>query len=773
MWNVLKWLFDFDAPDIRAVEGVQLHYGGGDVLLTVLAGLVVVGLVAAVVTYVRTTEVIRTRNRFLFGGLRCLAYVGLAIALSAVTLVLDLTVAEKPRTCLMVDDTLSMGIRADGGDGGDARRFDRVRALLASESLAGLRGRRIVDLRRLSEPGGGAVSPEALKPTAPRTDLPAAMERWLDASRGARYRELILITDGASTVTPDYQSLGVELKRRGVRLYPVLMGEDGGLRDVSLTSVRCSPYCRAYDRLAVSYAVRGYGYDEASTVVEVVDAAEPDKVLQSRRIGIRPGAVRRGTLSVPPLGRAGDVKLLVRVRPLPDERIRQNNRSTLLARIVDEPIKVLYIDNFPRFEFLHVKWSLDRDPNIALTTLNRMPGGGWLVQGSEVLLENPESGFPDDLGQLVKYDVLILGSISRGYFSAGDARFERKLSNIARFVSGRGGGLIVLGGHRSYGQGKYRGSPLDPLLPFEIPSRGKATYITDPVQAELTALGQFHPVVQLAESPRTNRDAWDELPALSGCNVVGTPRPGSEVLAVADEEVDGRKPILLAGCQYGYGRVLASTAYSTYLWRLGTPIDKPDPLKRFWRQAVRYVAPDPRLQADSLNINLGGNRYTAGGAFDLVSRPLDGNYEPITGKTIHVDVTAPDGRTTAMVLRDHRSAPGIYRGGLELTRPGTYEIHADDGGDLTSTFVITAERSTEEYVRRGGVDAELAATAAASGGRVVPHRQVEDFLAELAADPRISSLRVTAPLWASPALLLVLVGVCATEWFLRKRCSLA
>ena len=62
-------------------------------------------------------------------------------------------------------------------------------------------------------------------------------------------------------------------------------------------------------------------------------------------------------------------------------------------------------------------------------------------------------GFPKTRDELFRYRGLILGSIEAGAFS-GD-----QLQMIADFVDRRGGGLLMLGGPRSFAEGGYGGTP--------------------------------------------------------------------------------------------------------------------------------------------------------------------------------------------------------------------------------------------------------------------------------------------------------------------------
>ena len=82
--------------------------------------------------------------------------------------------------------------------------------------------------------------------------------------------------------------------------------------------------------------------------------------------------------------------------------------------------------------------------------------------------EDPEElvgGFPKTREELFNYRGLILVSVEAGVF-AGD-----QLQMIAEFVERRGGGLLMLGGPRSFGEGGYGGTPVADALPLDIDGR--------------------------------------------------------------------------------------------------------------------------------------------------------------------------------------------------------------------------------------------------------------------------------------------------------------
>ena len=102
-----------------------------------------------------------------------------------------------------------------------------------------------------------------------------------------------------------------------------------------------------------------------------------------------------------------------------------------------------------------------------------------------------------------------------------------------------------------------------------------------------------------------NREAWQRLPPLEGANNLGRNhlKRAAQVLA---ETPDG-KPLLIS--QEVGGRVMAFAADSTWRWWMGGHEAEH---KRFWRQAVLWLAHKDEQTEGSVWIRLAQRRYAAG-----------------------------------------------------------------------------------------------------------------------------------------------------------------
>jgi uncharacterized membrane protein len=75
----------------------------------------------------------------------------------------------------------------------------------------------------------------------------------------------------------------------------------------------------------------------------------------------------------------------------------------------------------------------------------------------------PESGVPEDINDLLNYDVLVLSDVSADKFAPG------AMESVKTYVREMGGGLVMLGGEHSFGLGGYYRTPIEDALPVKMP----------------------------------------------------------------------------------------------------------------------------------------------------------------------------------------------------------------------------------------------------------------------------------------------------------------
>jgi len=180
-----------------------------------------------------------------------------------------------------------------------------------------------------------------------------------------------------------------------------------------------------------------------------------------------------------------------------------------------------------------------------------------------------------------------------------------------------------------------------------------------------------------------NRGAWFELPQVEGCNLVGTVKPGASLLAVYNKGENVQLPVI-ASQNVGKGRVLSLTIDTTWRWEMmrergseveGIP-EGTDYFRRFWGNAMRYMAPDPRLEPERPQISRKSSDAAVGQTVTLSTRLVDRVYKPISKADLIVRVASPSGKTVRIYPADGRSKAGVYEYQVTLDEPGTWEVSA-------------------------------------------------------------------------------------------------
>jgi Ca-activated chloride channel family protein len=88
------------------------------------------------------------------------------------------------------------------------------------------------------------------------------------------------------------------------------------------------------------------------------------------------------------------------------------------------------------------------------------------LAGEEIEVEvRPPQGFPTELNDLLSYHVLVISDVP------ADMLTRSQLDLTRRYVKEMGGGLIMLGGEKSFGLGGYYRTPVEEALPVKMPIR--------------------------------------------------------------------------------------------------------------------------------------------------------------------------------------------------------------------------------------------------------------------------------------------------------------
>jgi hypothetical protein len=424
-----------------------------------LVGTALLLLVVVIITHARL-RTLPVRDRVVLGTMRTLTLAAVIACLFRPGLVTAAAVPQRNVLAVLFDDSRSMRI-ADAGAGTDTTtRVAAVEQTFADSSalVRALSARFAVRRFRFAASATPVRSSADVQALGTRSDLAQSLEDVREDLEGMPLAGVVLISDGADNGTASLDDALLALRARRVPVYTVGVGQERFARDIAIERVQAPRRLLSGAAGVVEVDVRVRGLNNARVPLTL----EADgRVVATETV--QPPA--RGDLStvrvrIPPLP-TGVHRLAVRVRPLPAEIVTQNNEWQTSLDVRAGPDRVLYVEGEPRPEFAFLRRAVNEDSAVQVVGLMRSAERKYLRLGVRDSLELL-NGFPSTRDELFTYRAIILGSVEAAFFTGEQLRM------LADFVSVRGGGLLVLGGRASLGEGGFAGTPLADVLPLTM-----------------------------------------------------------------------------------------------------------------------------------------------------------------------------------------------------------------------------------------------------------------------------------------------------------------
>ena len=745
------WEFLFKYPLVAFQKGSFGFASAAGAWVWGLASLAL--LAAAGWAYLRRGGRMRRRDRAVLFTLRGLLGLLLIFALAQPTLRVALATPQQNYLGILIDDSRSMRVN-DGS--GEARGAQVQRSLDASQSelLRALSERyrlRIFRFAGAAERVGGAGE---LAFAGGQTRLGPAMQQARAALAGVPLSGLVLISDGADRAEAELNASLLGLRAASVPVFTVGVGREEFDRDIEVrrVSVPRSVLRGAAVEVDVVLAQTGFRGRKVPLVVE-----DEGRIVSTEEIELpadgTPAAVRVHFATSEP----GSRNFRFRVPLQEGERIQENNQREARIEIRNGPEKILYLEGEPRFEVKFMRRALEDDPQLQLVVLQRSAENKFLRLDVDSAAELA-SGFPRTREELFAYRGLILGSVEAGFFT------REQLRLIADFVAERGGGLLALGGRRSFSEGGYAGTALASALPVEL--GGRDTSFFAPVKVAPTRAGLAHAALRVAPNEQESRARWASLPALSTFNRVTRLKPGATALLTGD---GGQ--IALAFQRYGRGLSVAMPVQDSWTWQMHAEIPLEDQThETFWRQTLRWLVsevPDPLMVSTSTD------RAGIGQPVQVHALLHDPAYLPVNDAAVVAQVQGPDGATRELPLRWTAERDGEYRASFVPDSAGLYQIRVNairGGRELASASLgLDAVEDDGELFGAQMRAPLLKRIAQETGGRFYTMGNLD----RLPRDIQYASQGITTmeqrDLWDMPILFLLMVGLVAGEWGYRRK----
>jgi len=731
----------------------------------VAAALVGALMAAAIVTYRRVGGKGRMRDRVVLTALRMAALALVLFCLFHPTLIVRVAVPQQNVVAVLLDDSRSMQIPDWNGQARGAYLTEQF-GTPDSPLIQALSERFLVRTFRFSSTASRLEAASDLSFSGSQTRLGAALDGAREELAGLPVSGIVLVSDGADTGDASMADALLGLKAEQLPVYTVGVGSTQLPRDIQIDRVNTPRVALKDASLLVDVTVTQTGYAGRTVTIYVEDEG---RIVGSEELHL-PADGSPATVQVrAAASEAGPRLFTFRVAALEDEMITQNNEREALIDVRDDREKILYFEGEPRFEMKFLGRAIADDENLHVVALQRTADNKFLRLG----VDDPDEllgGFPRTREELFSYRALILGSIEAGAFT-GD-----QLQMIADFVDRRGGGLLMIGGARAFGEGGYGGTPVADALPLTIDPGTRASEPAELARLLVvpTRAGESHASTQIAATEAASAVRWRDLPQVTSVNAPLEPKPAAIVLLAGTDE-RGREQPVLTWQQYGRGKAVALTLQDTWQWQMHASMSLEDQThENYWRQMLRWLVSSVPSVVEAHGA---AERVEPGEPVIVEAIVKDRAHVELNGADVTARVTRPNGGTVDVSLEWSGEVDGLYRGTFVSSEAGTYEVAVDasQGADIVGSDVafVRAGPSDEEFFDPTMHEGPLRRIADESGGRFY----TPDTAAGLAEDVRYTGRGVTSveerDLWNMPIVLIVLISLVCAEWGYRRAVGLS
>ena len=757
--TLLRWLFGIDVipSDAAGPEFAWQHPLEAWVWLLVI----IMAVVLAVVGYQGLAGSRGVRS--FLGVLRVLTIVFLVVLLSGPMLRLPILESKPDWVVVLVDRSRSLSIE----DAPTPRGNRQTRDLQAREILSDSVWSQVTEGRVVVWIGFDGTTREITQSEPGSadgwdTDLGVPIEAALSRLAGRPASGIVLISDGRATRPIEPSSLR-QLQARAIPLFTIPLGASEAVVDLSVAEAAAPASAFVRDQLPFTAVIRSTGGPVRGSVEVDLINESTGQVVDTVELTEADFSEGRSETTLTAAGeRAGPTTWRVRVRGTSSDLVSTNNEVRVTVDFVDRPLRALYIEGYPRWEYRYLKNILVREESLESSVMLLSADRDFAQEGNA-----PLERLPRTREEFSEFDLFVIGDVPSG--SISDAQADE----IRLAVGDRGAGLLWIGGERSTPM-SWRGTPLDDLLPMRSnPERHDERVYMQPTSAA-TRVG----VLRLGEEARSPWPAALSEGARRGHLEwaqridASTLKPSAEVLGLSRAASGATWPLVIA-MRYGAGQVVYVGTDETWRWRHGVGESYQE---RFWIQLIRMLsrgsAPesgDPfQLSVEPRSPETGLSSIIRLDARDTATMEVAGDA-PLEAQIEELDGLRRGSRTAIQLVRN---GPG-WIGNWTPTTAGRCRVSVDSARTGTREVMVDVVRRDIELGQPQADHAFLADLAARTGGAVIQPDELARLKQVLPKRSTVSERAIVDPLWNSPAALMTMFALIFMELVGRRLLRLA
>ena len=663
-------------------------------------------------------------------------------------------------------------------------RKDLVQAVLGKQGglLAELEKTHAVRLFQFSRKPMPIRSLDELTAKAPRTQIGDALDLHLAENGGTNLDAVILVSDGCNNGGLPPAEVAAKYRAADTPIYTLGVGDPNPARNARLVGPPGPKEALRKEEVAFDVTLSAEGL-EGRAVSVALQGAREGGLYQP----LTTAAATLGADGAPVKVRlyhafedAGDWSLKFSVQELPEETSYEDNSDVRFLRVNDERIRVLFLEDLPRWDYRYIQIGLQRvDPSIEAQVFLFDANSDFHQEHSDQL--EPLADIPRTREEMFRYHVILLGDVPPERIATTEEKRNEWLQWLCEFVE-NGGGVGFQFGDGAMPE-RWRGTALEDLLPVVLDdpadlarvrldrSQGFAPRLENP--------GRPHDITLLRRDPEANAKLWHEgFTSLFVWYPVQQAKAGAEVVLRHPTEKNryGQRVLAAAGF-YPRGRTFFLGTDETWRWRKPYGEKYQD---AFWRNTVRWLAGGKlRRRDDRVDLRLDKVLVETGEQVQIALQIRDPQWRQATDAEAIVFFRRADGLPEKRLLRPVGGEEGAFAGAFTLEEPGTVSVLVFDH-DNPADKVLAREdvlvKVPDREMQHSSQDKPALERIAeqSKGGRYLfladADQLSRDFAGRKPYEHEVD--RVTRPAWDSIWTLLGILFVLAVEWVLRKRARL-
>jgi len=596
-------------------------------------------------------------------------------------------------------------------------------------------------------------------PNGNHTNIGAALAGVANilGEKQGRGGDVLLVSDGRDTSDSFPLEAARVLRTSGFTLSTLCVGRRTHPRDLQIIARKMQVFSSPGQEVRLAAEIASSGLPRMRTRVELM--REGDAV-SSRDIIVGPGRTQVD-FPVKPTSQ-GLYRYTLRVAAAPEETNVANNRANIFLHVINDRVRVLFLEGRPSWDSKFLAQALRGDPTVRVDVIYKLTETkffaviGGSAEEKEVNVAIPRT--PEQMGQ---YDVIIFGKgFEEFYNSAGAVALKE-------WIATQGGNVIFLRGRPDERTAVLR--EIEPVVWSDQELRE--------LRMRLTEEGKTHPGFAFP----TSEDAQTvvkQLPPLVSATRVQGEKALSVVLARADEagsDRNIREMATLAYQRYGQGKVMAIVGQGLWRWAMLPP--ELEGYRRvyqeFWTQTVRWmVSESDFLPGQSIAVRTDRMSYAPGETVHFRGYVRGSRRAALPALML----TLPNGHTVQLATARGDSKQADFIAMYRPALPGEHivAIRGVDGHTVPVAAHFMVNPGHEEDLNRSADPDLMRQLAAVGGGKAYTLHDVHElptyvktvaFLRERHTKPRTA--------WDRPWVLLALMLLLGAEWWLRRKSGLA